>query len=84
MGTLSSEGWAAEEGYHALTLDETGTEIHGFVFSSEQLAQHWERLDEFEGNDYERIVTVVKLDNQCAVEAYVYVLNGKQSGKASR
>lgn len=83
VGTLASEGWAAEAGYPALTLEESGTEIHGFVFNSEHLAQHWERLDEFEGSDYERVVAVVKLDDQRTIEAYVYVLNTKQSGKTN-
>lgn len=83
VGTLYSEGWAAAEGHTALALDENGTEVRGFVFSSEQLAQHWDMLDAFEGDDYKRVAATAKLDDQRTIEVYVYVLSGKQSGKAN-
>ena len=41
-----------------------------------QLAAHWARLDQFEGNGYERILTTVKLRNGIAVDAYIYQLRG--------
>jgi len=75
VGTLRPEGWGADQAYPALTLDERGMRVSGFVFSSEQLAQHWQRLDEFEGDDYERVLTTATLDDGSTVAAYVYVLN---------
>ena len=74
-GTLRPAGWGAGLGYPALTLDEHGAEVRGFVFTSEGLAQHWERLDEFEGEDYERVAAKVWLDDMSTVEAFVYVLS---------
>jgi gamma-glutamylcyclotransferase (GGCT)/AIG2-like uncharacterized protein YtfP len=74
-GTLHPEGWGAGIGYPALTLDEDGTEVRGFVFTSDRLAPNWERLDEFEGDDYERVVTAVRLEDMSTVEAHVYVLH---------
>ena len=71
-GTLRPAGWAAAQGYPALTLDERGAEVRGFVFSSDRLAQHWERLDAFEGEDYERVQAQAKLDDGRTIEAWIY------------
>jgi gamma-glutamylcyclotransferase (GGCT)/AIG2-like uncharacterized protein YtfP len=81
VGTLRPEGWGAEQGYPALTLDdECGTQVHGFVFSSEDLARHWQRLDEFEGDDYERAVTTARVDGGGAIAAYIYILSRRRTG----
>jgi gamma-glutamylcyclotransferase (GGCT)/AIG2-like uncharacterized protein YtfP len=81
VGTLLPEGWATGQGYPTLTLDERGAEVKGFVFSSEQLAQHWQKLDEFEGEDYERALTAARLEDGRTIETHVYVLN---RGRAER
>lgn len=58
-------------------MDEYGSEIEGFLFSSERLADHWTRLDEFEGKGYERVLTKVKREDRTAVDAYIYKLRTK-------
>jgi gamma-glutamylcyclotransferase (GGCT)/AIG2-like uncharacterized protein YtfP len=73
-GTLLQEGWGATAGYPGIVLDGSGNEVHGFIFSSEELAAHWARLDDFEGDGYERVVTSAVLENGRVVEAYVYAL----------
>ncbi len=73
-GTLRQEGWGAELGYPGLDLDEQGSEVEGFLFSSEKLKSHWASLDEFEGDAYNRVLTTVKLKDSSSVEAYVYAL----------
>ncbi len=73
IGTLQPVGWGAAQGYPALMLDENGAEVYGLVFTSERLAQHWQALDEFEGDDYERVLTTARVDGGGTVEAYVYV-----------
>ena len=73
-GRLIPEGWGAAEGYPAIVLDENGDDVEGFVFSSDDLAAHWTRLDHFEGEGYERVVTTAKLKNGKAVDVYVYSL----------
>ena len=77
IGTLIPEGWGAAAGYPAIILDEQGTEVKGLLFSSDRLAEHWARLDAFEGDGYERVVTTVTLANGNRVEAYVYALRGR-------
>jgi gamma-glutamylcyclotransferase (GGCT)/AIG2-like uncharacterized protein YtfP len=40
------------------------------------LAEHWARLDEFEGEGYERVLTKAKRKDGATVDAYVYKLSG--------
>ncbi len=73
-GTLLQEGWGAALGYPGIDLDERCGEVEGFVFSSEALASHWPRLDAFEGDGYERVVTTARLGGGSVVKAHIYVL----------
>jgi gamma-glutamylcyclotransferase (GGCT)/AIG2-like uncharacterized protein YtfP len=82
MGTLLQEGWGAAVGYPGIVLDKRGGEVRGVLFSSESLAEHWARLDEFEGEGYERVLTTVKLKDGTAVDAYIYRLRGNGSRSA--
>jgi len=74
QGRLVEEGWGARLGYPALVLDDAGEEVPGFVFSSAGLEAKWEYLDEFEGVEYERVVTCARLPSGESVEAYVYAM----------
>ncbi len=73
-GSLRQEGWGAAMGYPGIDLDEHGDEVQGFLFSSEKLSDHWAKLDAFEGESYERVLTVVKLRGNRTVDAYIYTL----------
>jgi len=73
-GHLVEKGWGASIGYPGIVVDETGNDVHGHVFSSSNLNAKWDYLDEFEGEEYERIATSVTLRNGEQVQAYVYVL----------
>ncbi len=46
---LLREGWGAELGYPGLVLDPDGPTVGVQPFDSPDLADHWTRLDEFEG-----------------------------------
>jgi gamma-glutamylcyclotransferase (GGCT)/AIG2-like uncharacterized protein YtfP len=76
-GTLLQEGWGAAAGYPGIVLDDHGGQVEGFVFSSESLADHWARLDDFEGEGYERVLTRATLKDGTVVEAYIYRLSAK-------
>ena len=82
-GTLVPEGWGAAAGYPGIILEERGEEVEGLLFSSESLGEHWARLDQFEGEGYERVLTAVKLRNGTRVQAYVYALRGGAPAVAS-
>jgi len=78
-GRLLQEGWGAAVGYPGIVLDEHGGEVQGFLFSSESLAEHWDRLDEFEGEGYERVLSSARRKDGTTVRAYVYRLSGSSS-----
>jgi gamma-glutamylcyclotransferase (GGCT)/AIG2-like uncharacterized protein YtfP len=78
-GTLLSEGWGAAVGYPGIVLDEQGEEIQGLIFTSEELAAHWSRLDEFEGDGYERVLTSARLQDGASVAVYIYSLRSRSS-----
>lgn len=75
VGTLVQKGWGAAIGYPGIVLDEQGSTIRGLLFSSERLAEHWARLDEFEGDGYERVPTTVRLEDGTTLDAYIYQLS---------
>lgn len=60
-------------------MDELGPEVHGLVFGSDALHEHWERLDEFEGEGYERVPAPVALASGGSAVAFIYVLRGLSS-----
>ncbi|MGO1070148.1 gamma-glutamylcyclotransferase family protein [Lysobacter sp. CA199] len=74
-GTLHQVGWGAAAGYPGIVLDADGDEVPGLVFSSDALPAHWQRLDEFEGEGYERVLTSAELQGGGVVPAYVYALS---------
>ena len=74
-GTLLQQGWGAAMGYPGIVLDPQGSEVRGLVFSSDELARHWARLDDFEGEGYARVATSARLDDGSVVEAYIYGLS---------
>lgn len=74
-GKLIESGWGASMGYPGLIIDEGGSDIQGYLFSSENLSRQWTLLDEFEGEEYERILAPVTLLSGEPMQAYVYVLH---------
>lgn len=54
----------------------SGGTVEGLVFSSPDLGEHWARLDEFEGPEYERVTVRADLEDGSAVTAQVYALRG--------
>lgn len=73
-GRLHEAGWGAQMGFPGLIIDAQGEKIKGFVFSSENLQQHWKFLDDFEGAEYQRILTPVLLENGQHIQAYAYTV----------
>jgi gamma-glutamylcyclotransferase (GGCT)/AIG2-like uncharacterized protein YtfP len=73
-GNLRDEGWGSELGYPGIELNELGGEIEGFLFTSENLSNHWAALDKFEGDAYERVLAKVKLKDGSLSDAYIYTL----------
>lgn len=80
-GRLVLEGWAAAEGYPGMVVEDDGEPVAGHVFVSDALAEHWERLDAFEGQDFERVLTRARLEDGTTVDAFIYVLRREPAGE---
>ena len=73
-GKLIDAGWSASMGYPGIRLDEGKDTIHGFLFYSHNLINHWENLDKFEGEEFERKEVVVERYDEIEVKTYIYTL----------
>ena len=47
-------------------------------YISDDLSQHWQRIDEFEGEGYIRDIVEVLLSNGSFITAYIYRLDHKE------
>ncbi|MDW3193755.1 MAG: gamma-glutamylcyclotransferase [Cytophagales bacterium] len=74
-GRLYPDGWGATLGYPALVIDPEGDVVMGHVFSSDNLPDHWQELDDFEGEGYLRVLTEVTLNDGSILQAYFYSLS---------
>ena len=72
-GRLVQEGWGADLGFPGLVLDASGDTVAVQLFESPDLPDHWSRLDAFEGEGYQRVLTQVVVANEVLV-AYIYVI----------
>ncbi|MET1415689.1 thioesterase family protein [Roseibium sp. HPY-6] len=72
-GRLVQAGWGAALGFPALVLDPEGQNVEVFIFESAELPDHWDRLDAFEGEGYQRVETLVNTDDG-SVSAFIYVV----------
>jgi gamma-glutamylcyclotransferase (GGCT)/AIG2-like uncharacterized protein YtfP len=77
-GRLVEAGWGAATGHPGIVLDDAGDEVSVHVFTSADLPSHWERLDAFEGHEYERQVVQVAVNGEFVV-ASIYALRGEGS-----
>lgn len=75
FGTLINPDWKTVGGYPGLKLDNPTNLVHGMVFSSSQLSELWNELDEFEDTEhYSRVLVPIFLKgNPEPVEGFVYV-----------
>lgn len=73
-GSLQEKGWGAEMGYPGIVLDGSGNRVSGFLFTSENLANNWLLLDEFEGDEYERVPVDVMTSDGMTVKSCIYML----------
>jgi gamma-glutamylcyclotransferase (GGCT)/AIG2-like uncharacterized protein YtfP len=73
-GSLVEAGWGATLGYPGMHLEPDGAPIEVFVFESQALIDHWQRLDAFEGPGYRRTSVDVSTD-EGVLTASIYVLS---------
>ena len=73
-GVLKENGWAAELGFPGLVISADGEAVEGYIFSSVYLSSFWEKIDEFEGDEYQRTLSQVQLNTGEVMQVHVYSL----------
>ncbi|MBV6656309.1 MAG: gamma-glutamylcyclotransferase [Devosiaceae bacterium] len=71
-GRLVQAGWGAWIGYPGFIPDPQGEAVEAFIFESADLPDHWDRLDAFEGEAYQRIAIPATLEDGSVVEVSLY------------
>jgi len=74
-GDLYDSGWRAARGYPGLILRHNAELVSGYLLSSHCLGGYWQRLDDFEGEGYQRVLTSAILADGSKVDAFVYELS---------
>ncbi len=77
-GTLLHQGWGAHLGYPVLRWDPAGQRVRAYLFTSADLPAHWDRLDTFEGEAYERMLVPFHGDDGARSVGYLYALAGER------
>ena len=73
-GKLINKGWGAKHGSPGIILDIEAQEVEGFVFTSDNLSKNIGFLDKFEGAEYKRVITEVRLEDNAIINSYIYQL----------
>ncbi|MCT7635662.1 gamma-glutamylcyclotransferase [Aliarcobacter butzleri] len=73
-GKLVDAGWSASMGYPGIRLEDGSDTIHGFLFYSDNLINHWDFLDEFEGEEFIRMPIKAERFDEIEVDTYIYTL----------
>jgi len=76
-GKLVNQGWGAQSGYPGFmpASSEEQTEIEVFVLISNELESNWQYLDNFEGEDYIRMLAAYELDTGEKGVGNIYAIN---------
>lgn len=72
-GTLRPAGWGQAHGFPGLIWNPAGERVAVQLFESRDLEQNWDRLDAFEGEDYQRLLIPVEQQGRLSV-ANIYAL----------
>ncbi len=80
-GDLLRKGWGTHVGFPGMTWDpKSRNRINVQVFTSEDLPEHWDRLDDFEGKDYLRILVPVESLADAPIVANIYRVRRTANG----
>ena len=73
-GVLYDRGWGAVQGYPGIRLEGGGPRVEVHVLESAELARHWDRLDDFEGEEYCRVSVEIHGLDTGPVAGWIYAL----------
>jgi gamma-glutamylcyclotransferase (GGCT)/AIG2-like uncharacterized protein YtfP len=78
FGHLKIINLGIKEKYKSIILDIKGKKIFGYIFSSFALKYLWKQLDEFEGDNYQRVESEFFISSTKRINAYVYKYKNRQ------
>jgi len=78
FGHLKIINLGIKEKYKSIILDTKGKKIFGYIFSSFALKYLWKQLDEFEGDNYQRVESEFFISSTKRINAYVYKYKNRQ------
>ena len=74
LGDLETKGWGAEYGFPGIRLNPKGRQVNGSLFLSDDIADILRLLDALEGEEYQRVITDVYLEDNTILPAFIYQL----------
>ena len=84
QGRLEHHGWGAELGYPGYVKTKNPEPIAVQLLFSEALPDYWQQLDDFEGDDYQRIVIDFTSEDGEKGKGNVYALKGSHREPSCR
>ena len=72
-GELHRNALVSDDRQPSLSLSNSGKDVPGYLFSSENLSELWDDLDEMESDYFKRTTAQVFLDKNTSTQAFVYV-----------
>lgn len=66
--------WEQYSGYPGIRPSTKNSTVKGHLLCADSLSEHWERLDEFEGDAYARVIVKAHINNEQIVEAHAYAI----------
>lgn len=64
--------WGPADGFDGITLDDSAPPVAVDILDSDQLDNHIDRVDRFEGPGYRRVTTTAMLDDGRQVDVEIY------------
>jgi gamma-glutamylcyclotransferase (GGCT)/AIG2-like uncharacterized protein YtfP len=80
-GTVRMKGWGSHVGFPGMTWHPGSDDrVPIRLFASPELQRHWSRIDDFEGEDYVRILVPVEGMGEMPLVANIYQLREDPEG----
>lgn len=71
-GKFYESGWGSDIGFPGIVWQPSGPKVNVHLFVSDHLPEHWQRLDHFEGVEYQRSLVPVHDNKGVIAVANIY------------
>ena len=73
-GILYKQGWGSDQGCPGIVPSEDSGVVAVHVLEASNLPAHWDRLEAIEGDEYQRVIVPVRLENDETLDCSIYAL----------